>query len=127
MPNTKGNYDEAQRPSIILRRSVRDACDSVRAGEGFLTPGGKPTKPRRVNTLNQSATVSQTSVKRRLLTEKEAAEYIGVSVSFLRKSRCYGTLPGHTPGPRFFKIGRMVRYDVKDLDDWIEEYKHEVR
>jgi len=76
--------------------------------------------------MNHPQPGSATPMGRRLLTEKEAAEYIGVSVSFLRKSRCSGTLPGHTVAPRFVKSARMVRYDLEDLNNWIDKNKHDV-
>lgn len=46
--------------------------------------------------------------------EKEAAPYIGMSRMFLRISRMRGT------GPTYLKLGRSVRYDVRDLDSWLE-------
>jgi len=50
-----------------------------------------------------------------LLTSKEAAAKLKVSVSWLARQRWLG--PGH--GPKYIKIGRSVRYSSKDL----EEYK----
>jgi len=46
--------------------------------------------------------------------EKEAAPYIGMSKMYLRISRMRGD------GPPYLKIGRAVRYDVRDLDKWLE-------
>ena len=46
---------------------------------------------------------------------KEAASYVGLSKSSLDKLRCFGG------GPRFFKLGRAVIYDVADLDVWVSE------
>ena len=54
------------------------------------------------------------------LNEKDAACYIGLSVSFLRKRRCEGNREGQTPGPAFIKAGRSVRYRLADLDAWLE-------
>ncbi|PIR11337.1 MAG: DNA-binding protein [Gammaproteobacteria bacterium CG11_big_fil_rev_8_21_14_0_20_46_22] len=51
------------------------------------------------------------------LNEKEAAKYIGMSVSYLQHDRCYGF--GDTRGPVYVKLGRSVRYLRSDLDDWI--------
>lgn len=39
-----------------------------------------------------------------------AAEYLGVSTSWLNKSRVYGT------GPAFSRLGRSIIYAVADLD-----------
>lgn len=46
---------------------------------------------------------------------QEAADYVGLSKSSMDKLRCFGG------GPRFFKLGRAVIYDVADLDAWVSE------
>lgn len=61
-------------------------------------------------------------INRRCFTEKEAALYIGMSVAFLRKDRSEGKIGNRTPGPRFLKIGRSVRYLKDDLDLWLNEH-----
>ena len=61
------------------------------------------------------------NLKKRCLTEKEAALYIGMSVAFLRKDRAEGKIGKRTPGPRFLKIGKSVRYLKDDLDQWLEK------
>lgn len=58
---------------------------------------------------------------RRCLTEKEAAHYIGMSVSFLRRDRMEGVIGKSTPGPKYLKIGRSVRYLKEELDQWLEQ------
>ena len=63
---------------------------------------------------------------RRALIEAEAAEYIGMSVSFLRQSRMDGVREHRTPGPNWVKLGRRsVRYLVEDLDAWLEQHRCE--
>jgi len=62
---------------------------------------------------------------RQTLTEKETAEYIGMSCSFLRKDRVDGLRKNRTPGPVYIKIGRSVRYLKSDLDGWLNEHKVE--
>ena len=53
------------------------------------------------------------------LTETEAAIYLNLSVSWLRKSR-EGTLPPSSgPFPPYRKLGRSVRYLRADLDEWL--------
>ncbi len=48
----------------------------------------------------------------RFLRAKEAARYLGVSVSMLQRHRHNGT------GPVYFKIGGRVLYRLADLDAW---------
>lgn len=54
-----------------------------------------------------------------VLTEKEAAKYIGMSRSFLCMDRINGYRQGRTQGPRFMKLGRSIRYHKDDLDHWL--------
>ena len=49
----------------------------------------------------------------RLMTEKEAAEYLAVSVRTLQDKRLRGG------GPLFVKLFRSVRYRLSDLDGFI--------
>lgn len=42
-----------------------------------------------------------------------AAMHAGVSTSNLNKLRCHGG------GPRYYKIGRRVVYDLADIDSWL--------
>ena len=61
------------------------------------------------------------TVRPRLLSEREAAHYIGMSQRFLRKGRYQ---PGQgTPVPPHVQVGRTIRFDVNDLDVWIERFK----
>jgi len=55
---------------------------------------------------------NQTEVSQRLTTGA-AASYLGLSAATLEKFRCSGG------GPKFLKLGRAVRYDRADLDDWL--------
>lgn len=55
------------------------------------------------------------------MNEAQAAEYLGVSVFFLRKYRSEGNVDGRTPGPPFLKLGRCVRYLPEDLDTWLRD------
>ena len=65
------------------------------------------------------------AASQRLLTEEEAAEYIGMSRSFLRRSRQDGELPNRAAGPPFIRVGgrRAIRYDIADLDVWIIRHR----
>jgi hypothetical protein len=53
------------------------------------------------------------------LKEGSAAEYIGMSVSYLRLSRVRGATKC-TDAPPFVRIGKAVRYLPRDLDAWLE-------
>jgi len=53
----------------------------------------------------------------RLLTVKEAAEYCRLSASTLNRLRVNGG------GPRYTKLAGKVLYDMRDLDQWIEDSK----
>jgi excisionase family DNA binding protein len=49
-----------------------------------------------------------------LLTEPEVAERLRVSLACLRRWRL------ERRGPRFLKVGSLVRYPTEELDRWIE-------
>jgi len=53
----------------------------------------------------------------RLVNVVEAAERLGVSVSYLNKMRLVGR------GPLFVKLGARVCYDPADLLAWVESRK----
>lgn len=60
---------------------------------------------------------------KKALNEIETARYIGMSRSYLRQDRMNGVRDNRTPGPRWVKIGRQVRYLVEDLDDWLNQHR----
>lgn len=55
----------------------------------------------------------------RLLTTKEASFFIAMSEHWLKAARFRPELAG----PRYAKIGKCVRYDIQDLEVWLEEKK----
>tara|TARA_R110002167_G_scaffold73684_1_gene206381 strand:- start:1702 stop:1962 length:261 start_codon:yes stop_codon:yes gene_type:complete len=59
---------------------------------------------------------------RRVLSEIETSQYIGMSRSFLRQARMEGNRDSRTPAPPFIKIGRSVRYLIEDLDNWLDSF-----
>ena len=69
------------------------------------------------NNMNANTNIAKTNV----LTEKEAAIYIGMSRSFLSQDRMNGYRENRTQGPRFMKLGRSVRYHIEDLDEWLNK------
>lgn len=52
---------------------------------------------------------------RTLLSSDETAPAIGVTPATLRVWRCQGK------GPRYFKIGNLVRYSLDDINAWLDE------
>ncbi|MCM8772761.1 MAG: helix-turn-helix domain-containing protein [Candidatus Omnitrophica bacterium] len=53
-------------------------------------------------------------IRKRLLTIKEASEYLGISVRGLYLMVYRRQIP-------FVKLGGKIRFDVKKLDEWIEK------
>ncbi len=52
-----------------------------------------------------------------ILTDQEAAKFLSLSASTLRKARI------KVEGPPYIKMGRSVRYTMKDLEDWITKHR----
>ena len=55
------------------------------------------------------------------VTESEAARILNVSIGGLRKWRREGT------GPRFIKIGRLIRYNLVDISEWLRIHTEEAQ
>jgi len=49
-----------------------------------------------------------------LLNQKQAAHVLGLSVRTLERHRVAGT------GPRWARLGRLVRYRQSDLTEWVD-------
>lgn len=47
----------------------------------------------------------------------DAARYLGLAVATLAKQR------SQRVGPRFSRLGRVILYDVADLDAWLRAHK----
>jgi hypothetical protein len=75
--------------------------------------------------LQRSASLLETYMVEHptLLTETEAAVYIGMSTAYLRMDRCRGHVGKRTSGPAYLKMGRVVKYDVRDLDAWLAAHR----
>lgn len=56
-----------------------------------------------------------------VVTEPDAARYIGMSAAFLRRARMTGRTKSSSEGPPFVRIpgGRGIRYRIVDLDAWL--------
>mgnify|MGYP003860272805 CR=1 FL=1 len=65
----------------------------------------------------------QLFIRPRAISEIEAAQYIGMSRSFLAQSRMEGNRLNRTPAPPFIKIGKSVRYLKEDLDTWLDQFQ----
>jgi len=88
----------------------------------------KPERPGRtalargtgakVNHRQPTARPDQRSSPSGVLTEAEAAHYIGLSVHFLRVTRL--SKP-RAHGPDFLQFGRAIRYRLADLDRWMTQ------
>jgi predicted DNA-binding transcriptional regulator AlpA len=64
-------------------------------------------------------------LEKKLFTLAEAAVYLAVSESFLRKDCSEGPRANHTPGPDPIKAGEMIRYTREDLDAWIDKHRRQ--
>ena len=74
-----------------------------------ITPGESPSGN------NLAATPKGFS---RRLHRKQAAEYLGVSLSWLDKARLTGL------GPPYIAIGGRILYDSRDLEIFLQSNKH---
>lgn len=66
------------------------------------------------NPVSTAVPVAQKPVPVALLTPKEAARLLKVSLSWLAKARMRGD------GPPFIKIGRSIRYSEAALIQWMK-------
>jgi len=57
------------------------------------------------------------SLPKRYLTEEEASRYLSMSVHTLRQWR------SKSIGPDYLRVGTRVIYDIKALDDWVEQFR----
>ncbi|WP_415911929.1 helix-turn-helix domain-containing protein [Neptuniibacter sp. QD37_11] len=57
----------------------------------------------------------------KVLTSKEAADFLKLSEYTLRRSRMEGTLCG-VESPPFIKLGRQVKYLSEDLLIWLQQF-----
>lgn len=67
------------------------------------------------------ATSTHGTRNKRGYTTREAAQYIGRSMSWLRKKRLRGAADPGDPGPKYLTTeGGGVLYLVEDLDAWLD-------
>jgi hypothetical protein len=68
--------------------------------------------------MKPSASTTST-IHPRAVSEEDAARYLGISQSSLRKGRMAGRRHAQMSSPPFVKMGRRVVYLIDDLDSWI--------
>lgn len=61
-----------------------------------------------------TATAVKHEVEQRLLTREQTADFLQVPISLLE------SFATRRVGPRFIKVGRLVRYRMQDLEQWLE-------
>jgi len=80
---------------------------------------------REVETVNGGST-ERPSTRKTVLSETEAAQYIGMSAAWLKKSRTR-RFRGVIDAPPFVRAGaKRVVYRVEDLDAWQERHLEHV-
>ncbi len=80
-----------------------------------------PTPDRSYFLKRPSETFNQPGYQQSL-SEAEAADFLGISVSSLRKSRMNGPRANHLPPPPYVKLGRRVIYRSADLMRFLEDH-----
>ena len=80
------------------------------------------TKSRKAKAMLTKRKTTEAAPVSRLLRVRQAAAYLGVGISTLNYWRSGGG------GPRFIKIGgksgKIVMYDLADLDVWLNANKY---
>lgn len=62
------------------------------------------------------------SLDRRFYTEREAAAWLGYQYNSLRDARLTGKKLGGTTPPRHVAFGKSIRYDIADLEAWVNQF-----
>lgn len=57
------------------------------------------------------------------MSERQAAEYIGVTHNTLRQGRCDGPREGRMPVVPYCRIGRRIIYLRDQLDKYLEQFQ----
>lgn len=69
--------------------------------------------------------VKRNDLPRAVLDEIEAAAYIDISISSLRKGRMNGKRDNYVEPPPYLKLGRRIGYLRADLDAWLLSHRVE--
>jgi hypothetical protein len=63
---------------------------------------------------------------RRALRTTEAARYLGISASLLRKMRLRGPDDPLKPGPAYIRLSpSLIVYEIGALDAWLDSYREQ--
>ena len=65
--------------------------------------------------MSKISTPAAAVAARTLINEKQLAEITSIPISTWQRRRCVGGA-----GPRWFKLGGAVRYDLQEVMAWIE-------
>jgi hypothetical protein len=61
---------------------------------------------------------------RRALRTADAARYLGVSPSLLRKMRLRGSDDPRSPGPEYIRLSpSLIVYEITSLDHWLDQHR----
>lgn len=63
------------------------------------------------------------TIQKNTFTELEAAEYLGLHPTTLRKARMEGHRTKRCPAPPFVRLGRAIRYLRVDLDKFLNQHR----
>jgi predicted DNA-binding transcriptional regulator AlpA len=69
-------------------------------------------------TDNNESAISTSVASNEPLTESEAAARLGLKIATLRAWRHQGR------GPAYVRLGRAIRYLVRDIDEFLTENRH---
>ena len=72
--------------------------------------------------MDDNSTPHPPPISRRWVSEKQASDHLGCSMSTLAKDRVTGLL-----GIHFYRLGRHIRYKIEDLDVFLESTRNQVR
>jgi len=67
--------------------------------------------------VNSTCSPTKNQEKMQLLTERQAAQLLGLAVQTLRNYRHLGRPPAYV------KLGRAIRYDPSDLTEFIRQHR----
>lgn len=67
---------------------------------------------------------ASSSTPRRALRTTQAARYLGISASLLRKMRLRGPDDRQGRGPAFIRLSpALIVYEIRDLDSWLDRHE----